>query len=455
MKTRRNHTEARNLTKRNDRWRWIAGASAAAAAASQGAVVQINLINNKSDAGGNLLDADLSGNGQNEIVFSGTNKSIVGIGVAVNINAERVIAQTSERTNPFTGGLEPFYNVAIGSQGAFGSRASQADEVGLIPVKFADPKFNGGASTNALLDLTAFSSGFGGATISLTRLVFDDANPTSTLAGVVAGGTNTSIGSTEDGFFARTKNDFNDDGSSDLLWQNVSNGNLAVWFMNGTSILSEQSLGVESNTAWQLVGSGVFNTSGYNDLLWQNTSNGAVAVWFMNGTTYVSSRIIATQPNTNWKIVGAADFNGDGMPDLLWQNTSTGAIAVWFMNGTTYVSSQIIATQPNTAWKIVGTGDFNGDGNTDILWQNTSTGTVAVWFMNGTTVASSAILGTAPNSNWKIVGAGDFNGDGKPDILWQNTSTGAIAVWFMNGTTFVSGQIIATEANTSWQIRNR
>jgi hypothetical protein len=252
-----------------------------------------------------------------------------------------------------------------------------------------------------------------------------------------------------------TKNDFNSDGHPDLLWQNVSNGNLAVWLMNGTSLLSEQSIGAEANTSWQIVGTGVFNGSGYNDLLWQNNSTGQIMVWFMNGTTYVSSQIIATAPDLDWKIVGTGDFKGDGQPDILWQNSSTGAVGVWLMNGATILSEQIIASQPNTAWKIVATGDFNGDGNTDILWQNTSTGTIAVWFMNGTTVASSAIIGTETNLNWTIVGAGDFNGDGATDILWQNSSTGSIGVWLMNGTTVLSESVIGANPNSSWRIRNK
>ena len=42
--------------------------------------------------------------------------------------------------------------------------------------------------------------------------------------------------------------DFNGDGMSDLLWRDTG-GNTAVWFMNGTSILSTASVGTIS-TDW-------------------------------------------------------------------------------------------------------------------------------------------------------------------------------------------------------------
>jgi hypothetical protein len=228
---------------------------------------------------------------------------------------------------------------------------------GLIPVTFTDSKFNGGALTNAYVEVSAqgFAS-IGPNTyspeIKLTRLIFDEANPASTLAGVVAGGTNTGIGSTQSGFFAGIKNDFNLDGSPDLLWQNVSNGKLAVWLMNGTSVLSEVSLGTESDKDWQIAGSGVFNASGYYDLLWHNSSTGQVAVWFMNGTTVLSRQIILTQADTDWKIVGTGDFNGDGKPDILWQNASTGGVVVWLMDGTKVLSEKLIGTEADTSWQI-------------------------------------------------------------------------------------------------------
>jgi FG-GAP repeat len=41
--------------------------------------------------------------------------------------------------------------------------------------------------------------------------------------------------------------DFNGDGKSDLLWRDTS-GDTAIWFMNGTSVASIQSVGNVSTT---------------------------------------------------------------------------------------------------------------------------------------------------------------------------------------------------------------
>ena len=229
--------------------------------------------------------------------------------------------------------------------------------------------------------------------------------------------------------------DFNGDGKSDIAWRNT-NGDLAIWLMNGTQVLSGPDLG-NVPTSWTLVGQRDFNDDGKADLLWRNT-NGDVAIWFMNGTQVVSTPGLGNVP-TSWAIVGTGDFNGDGNADILWRNTN-GDLAIWLMNGTQVLSGPDLGNVP-TSWTIVGTGDFNGDGYTDILWRNTN-GDVAIWFMIGTQVVSTPGLGNVPSS-WAIVGTGDFNGDGNADILWRNTN-GDVAIWLMNGTQVSQGRISAT-----------
>jgi hypothetical protein len=80
------------------------------------------------------------------------------------------------------------------------------------------------------------------------------------------------------------------------------------------------------------------NADGMGDLLWQDTS-GNVAIWEMNGTAVLNqnSSFVATVPG-QWSIKGTGDFNGDGMTDILWQDSS-GNVAIWEMNGTTISNS--------------------------------------------------------------------------------------------------------------------
>ena len=51
-----------------------------------------------------------------------------------------------------------------------------------------------------------------------------------------------------------TLTDFNGDGKTDLVWRNQSTGAIAVWLMDGTTILSGEVLTPVSDTNWQIVG---------------------------------------------------------------------------------------------------------------------------------------------------------------------------------------------------------
>jgi hypothetical protein len=234
--------------------------------------------------------------------------------------------------------------------------------------------------------------------------------------------------------------DFNDDGYSDIAWRDGS-GDLALWLMNGTTVLSSGGVAAVPTT-WSIVGQRDFNGGGMADLLWRDTS-GDVSMWFMNGTTVSSSASVGNVP-TNWSVVGVGDFNGDGMGDILWQDTS-GDLAVWLMNGTTVLSSAGIGNVPTATWKVAGIGDFNGDGMSDILWRDTA-GDTSIWFMNGTTIASTAGVGNIPTT-WSVAGTGDFNGDGMTDIVWRD-SAGDTSIWLMNGAAVLSagslGNVLTT-----------
>jgi YVTN family beta-propeller protein len=57
---------------------------------------------------------------------------------------------------------------------------------------------------------------------------------------------------------ARASHDFNGDGKSDIAWRDTS-GNVAIWEMNGTTILNPNTAGVGNvPTTWSIVGTGDF-----------------------------------------------------------------------------------------------------------------------------------------------------------------------------------------------------
>jgi hypothetical protein len=179
---------------------------------------------------------------------------------------------------------------------------------------------------------------------------------------------------------------------------------------------------------WRIAGAGDFNGDGSTDLVWENTSTGQRAIWLLQNSIFKNSLDLPTI-NPQWRIAGVGDFNKDGSADLVWENTATGQRAIWLLsNGV--LSGTINLPTVGTQWHIAGVGDFAGDGNADLVWENTVTGQHAIWFLeNG--VFSSALTLPTLSTQWRIAGVGDFNGDGDADLVWQNTSTGQIFVWLL------------------------
>jgi hypothetical protein len=232
--------------------------------------------------------------------------------------------------------------------------------------------------------------------------------------------------------------DVDGDGKADLVWQNMSTGDTAIWLMEGTVRKASGSPG-GAPLAWQVAGRGDVDGDGKSDLIWRHTMTGSVAVWLMNGTTRTVPGFPGVAP-LEWAIEGVGDLNGDGKADLVWRNTNSGAVAVWFMNGTTRASADFPPGVP-LAWQIAGVGDVDGDGKADLIWRHAANGAVAVWLMNGPSIRSPGFPGGAP-LEWTIKGVGDVDGDGKADLIWKNDTSKAVAIWLMNGGSRVASGVV-------------
>jgi hypothetical protein len=250
--------------------------------------------------------------------------------------------------------------------------------------------------------------------------------------------------------------DLNHDGKTDIIWQNTSNGDVSVWFMNGQVYMGNWAYiarGVPLE--WKIVGTADLNFDGNIDLIWQDTVTGDVTVWYMNGPVYTGNwTYLARGVSTQWKIVGVADLNGDRTSDLIWQNTQTGDVAYWLMNSTTMISTGTIATNIALEWKIVGTADLNFDGKTDLVWQNTVTGDVVVWYMNGTvwTGEWDYIARNVP-LEWKISAIMSTDPVYPANFIWRNSNTGDVVVWDMSGAVWTGNwDYIAQAVPLVWQI---
>lgn len=264
-----------------------------------------------------------------------------------------------------------------------------------------------------------------------------------------------------DGDSTSVPGDFNGDGQPDLLWHNKLTGDLKAWFLDRGAVASESPLTPDrlGDTEWQIAGLADFNGDGRSDILWQHLGTGNLSVWFMNGTTLVSS--VYLQPNLGgiaWQIRGLADFSEDSKADILWHHPESGTLYVSIMDGTAAVSGLYLTTgsSADTGWRIGGLADFNADGAIDILWRHNGTGDLYVWFMQGTkAIGATDLTPSRPTDpQWRIVRTADLDGDGQTDILWQNHVSGQLHVWFMNGTTVASVGYLEPPAfaDLTWEV---
>ena len=274
--------------------------------------------------------------------------------------------------------------------------------------------------------------------------------------------------------------DFNRDGTSDILWRHTTGGDVWLWPMDGAAKMSETYVRTVADTNWEIRGQGDVNGDGTADLLWRNEATGMIYCWLMNGATPHGEIYVATV-DPAYDIVGTGDFNGDGKSDILWRNATlgdvwiwlmdgamplsevyvdtvdpgyvvkgvgdldadgkadivwhgvAGDVWVWLMNGTTRLSQTYVGTVADTTYQIQQVADFDGNGKADLLWWNSVQGDVWIWPMDGATRLSETYVGTVPDTNYRIQAAGDYNGDGKADILWRNIVQGDVWVWLMNG----------------------
>jgi Matrixin len=247
--------------------------------------------------------------------------------------------------------------------------------------------------------------------------------------------------------FLSYSGDFNADGKQDILWRDAQTGEVRIWYMNGSTILSNNSIAAVG-LDWKIVGIGDFDGSGFSDILWENTSNGGFAIWTMRGDSAVSHQY--PSPGYQWSIAAVTDLDNNGLADLLWRNVVTGEVRAWLSASPFDFSSEFIGIA-SLDWNLVGTADLFGDGFPELIWRNQNTGEVRAWRLSGDVIIANVSLGFA-SVDWQIVGFGDFTGAGRQDILWRNTVDGSVDAWIMNGFTIVAQWFPGT-VSLDWQIR--
>jgi hypothetical protein len=243
----------------------------------------------------------------------------------------------------------------------------------------------------------------------------------------------------------RTNRDFNSDNRGDILWRQPSSGTVAVWLLDGDSVI-DSGVVATVGSDWQVAGVGDFDGDSRNDILWRHVS-GSLSVWRMNGLGVITTGAIGSV-GSDWQVTGVSDVNGDGRADVLWRHAS-GTVAVWLMNGFSIAGTGVLGSVA-PSWVFAGSGDFNGDGKADLVWRNVGTGEASAWLMNGASVTEIESLGSGP-LDWTIAGVSDVDLDGQADIVWRNTTSGEVTVWLMYGTSLMTSAAVGS-AGLDWAI---
>ena len=102
--------------------------------------------------------------------------------------------------------------------------------------------------------------------------------------------------------------------------------------------------------AWQAIGTGDFNEDGYSDILWQNTNTGQISIWEMNGNSLIGGGPVA-QSRTGLARDRNRRSRGGGS-DILLQNTS-GQATIWDMSGATITGGGPVSPNPGSSWRVV------------------------------------------------------------------------------------------------------
>jgi len=96
---------------------------------------------------------------------------------------------------------------------------------------------------------------------------------------------------------------------------------------------------------------GDFDGDGKTDIVWRDLSNGDVHVWLMNGLGLNPGSGFVRNAALTSTISGVGDYDGDGRADILWRDANQ-MVSVWFMSGpsVTAIGSPGSAT---VDWQIV------------------------------------------------------------------------------------------------------
>jgi len=237
----------------------------------------------------------------------------------------------------------------------------------------------------------------------------------------------TDIGTHPAGYQISGIGDFNNDGTSDVLWFNPTTRDTDIWSLSNGHWAASSTIGLHP-AGYQISGIGDFNNDGTSDVLWYNPTTHDTDIWTLINGHWAASSTIGLHP-AGYDIAGIGDFNNDRTSDVLWFNPTTRDTDIWTVINGHWAASTTIGFHP-AGYQIAGIGDFNHDGTSDVLWVNPTTNETDVWTLNNGHWAGSTTIGSHP-AGYQVAGVGDFNKDGTSDVVWYNPSNNDVDVWLV------------------------
>jgi hypothetical protein len=340
---------------------------------------------------GNLITADINGDGRLDLVYTGANQVMTRLG-----NGDGTFqAEVSRAT-----GVNTLVEVIV------------ADLTGdAIPdIAYADYVGSGFSTGNVRLLVGTGGGNFNAAT-SLVQL------PAFNLIAM----------------------DFNNDGRTDIAVDRRDFGGISILLSTGPNTFAAPvAYSAQAGGTDLLSGSfvaGDFTGDGRPDIVVTNGGNrvtGAApgTVTFLrnngNGTFQAATNVATGQPLPSDSAAG--DVNGDGLLDLAFTTLGTfKGLTVMLGNGdgTFQAGTQYATTASPTSVRIV---DINGDGRLDLLATVQGTpGSATVFLGNGNGTFQSAVQ-LAAGTNPDTVAVGDFDGDGDRDLVVANVSSNNLSI---------------------------
>src|SRR5262249_25850935 len=83
------------------------------------------------------------------------------------------------------------------------------------------------------------------------------------------------------------------------------------------------------DTAYTILGVGDFDGDGRSDVLWENLANGAAGYWTTDASGAVTGFRQLGQADTRYSPAAIGDYNGNGFSDVLFRNGTTGDTGYW------------------------------------------------------------------------------------------------------------------------------